>query len=107
MTIEDVLLEEMRHQQVESKLGKITLYETTHTINDKQYNDFIKLYFNEIGKIPLLTADEEKTLAYSIRYGENEDFARKKLVESNLRLVISIAKKFLGSRLSFLDLIQE
>ncbi|MDP2669958.1 MAG: RNA polymerase sigma factor RpoD/SigA [bacterium] len=107
VTIEDVLLEEMRQQQVESKLGKITLYETTHTVNDKQYNDFIKLYFNEIGKIPLLTAEEEKELAYAIRYGENEDFARKKLVESNLRLVISIAKKFLGSRLSFLDLIQE
>jgi RNA polymerase primary sigma factor len=88
-------------------LGKVTLYDTTHTINDKQYNDFIKLYFNEISKIPLLTGDEEKELAYAIRYGENEDRARKKLVASNLRLVISIAKKFLGSRLGFLDLIQE
>jgi RNA polymerase primary sigma factor len=65
------------------------------------------LYFNEISKIPLLTADEEKELAYAIRYGENEDWARKKLIASNLRLVISIAKKFLGSRLGFLDLIQE
>lgn len=107
VTIEDVLLDEVRSQQAESKLGKITLYETTHTINDKQYKDFIKLYFSEIGKIPLLTGDEEKELAYAIRYGENEDYARKKLVESNLRLVISIAKKFLWSRLSFLDLIQE
>jgi RNA polymerase primary sigma factor len=107
VTIEDVLLDEVRLQQSESKLGKITLYETTHTINDKQYKDFIKLYFSEIGKIPLLTWDEEKELAYAIRYGENEDYARKKLVESNLRLVISIAKKFLWSRLSFLDLIQE
>jgi len=71
------------------------LYDKTHAVNDKQYKDFIKLYFSEIGKIPLLTGDEEKELAYSIRYGENEDFARKKLVESNLRLVISIAKKFL------------
>jgi len=107
VTIEDVLLDEVRLQQSESKLGKITLYETTHTINDKQYKDFIKLYFSEIWKIPLLTGDEEKELAYAIRYGENEDYARKKLVESNLRLVISIAKKFLWSRLSFLDLIQE
>lgn len=106
-TIEDILLKEMRETQTESKLGKITLYETTHTINDKQYNDFIKLYFNEISKIPLLSAEEEKELAYAIRYGENEDRARKKLIASNLRLVISIAKKFLGSRLSFLDLIQE
>lgn len=106
-TIEDLLVKEVRSSQQESKLGKITLYDQTHTINDKQYNDFIKLYFNEISKIPLLTADEEKELAYAIRYGENEDWARKKLISSNLRLVISIAKKFLGSRLSFLDLIQE
>jgi hypothetical protein len=54
-TIEDILLKEMREKQTESKLGKVTLYEQTHTINDKQYRDFIKLYFNEIGKIPLLT----------------------------------------------------
>lgn len=106
-TIDDILIKEMREQQAESKLGKVTLYDNTHTVNDKQYNDFIKLYFNEISKIPLLTADEEKELAYAIRYGENEDWARKKLISSNLRLVISIAKKFLGSRLSFLDLIQE
>lgn len=106
-TIEDILLKEMRTNQQESKLGKVTLYEQTHTINDKQYRDFIKLYFNEIGKIPLLTGDEEKELAYAIRYDTNTDYARKKLISSNLRLVISIAKKFLWSRLSFLDLIQE
>ena len=106
-TIEDILIKEVRDAQQPSKLWKIALYDSTHTINDKQYNDFIKLYFNEISKIPLLTADEEKELAYAIRYGENEDQARKKLIASNLRLVISIAKKFLWSRLSFLDLIQE
>ena len=106
-TIEDILIKEMADQQEESKLGKVTLYDKKHTINDKQYRDFIKLYFNEIGKIPLLTADEEKELAYMIRYDDNADFARKKLISSNLRLVISIAKKFLWSRLSFLDLIQE
>lgn len=106
-TIEDVLIEEMKEQQEETKLWKVTLYEQKHTVNDKQYRDFIKLYFNEIGKIPLLTADEEKELAYNLRYKRNEDFSRKKLISSNLRLVISIAKKFLWSRLSFLDLIQE
>lgn len=106
-TIEDILIKEMKEKQGESKLWKFTLYDTTYTINDKQYKDFIKLYFNEISKIPLLTADEEKELAYAIRYGENEDRARKKLIASNLRLVISIAKKFLWSRLSFMDLIQE
>ncbi len=106
-TIEDILIKELKEQQVESKLGKVALYDTSYTINDKQYKDFIKLYFNEISKIPLLTADEEKELAYAIRYGENEDAARKKLIASNLRLVISIAKKFLWSRLPFMDLIQE
>lgn len=106
-SIEDILLKEMREKQSTSKLWKVTLYEQTHTINDKQYRDFIKLYFNEIGKIPLLTWDEEKELAYSIRYDNGADAARKKLISSNLRLVISIAKKFLWSRLSFLDLIQE
>ncbi len=106
-TIEDILIKEMKEKTEESKLWKVSLYEKTYTINDKQYKDFIKLYFNEISKIPLLTADEEKELAYAIRYWENEDRARKKLIASNLRLVISIAKKFLGSRLSFLDLIQE
>lgn len=106
-TIEDILLKEMKEQQVESKLGKVTLYDQTHTINDKQYRDFIKLYFNEIGKIPLLTGDQEKELAYAIRYDNGADAARKTLIASNLRLVISIAKKFLWSRLSFLDLIQE
>lgn len=106
-TIEDILIKEMKETQAQSKLGKVTLYDTTHTVNDKQYNDFIKLYFNEISKIPLLSAEEEKVLAYNIRYHENEDEAKKKLISSNLRLVISIAKKFLGSRLSFLDLIQE
>jgi RNA polymerase primary sigma factor len=107
VTIEDILIKEMREAQGETKLGKITLYDNTHTINDRQYNDFIKLYFNEISKIPLLSADEEKQLAYNIRYNTLVDESRKKLISSNLRLVISIAKKFLWSRLSFLDLIQE
>lgn len=106
-TIEDLLMKDAKEQQSQSKLGKVKLYEGSYTVNDKQYNDFIKLYFNEISKIPLLSADEEKKYAYDIRYNENEDFARKTLIAANLRLVISIAKKFLGSRLSFLDLIQE
>ena len=106
-TIEDILIKEMAEKTQGSKLGKVTLYDNKYTINDKQYRDFIKLYFNEISKIPLLSWEEEKELAYAIRYGENEDEARKKLISSNLRLVISIAKKFLWSKLSFLDLIQE
>lgn len=105
ITIEEVLEEEVREEQAWSQFGKVELYEKTYYSSDKQYKDFIKLYFNDISKIPLLTADEEKIIARRIQRGDEE--AKKKLIESNLRLVISIAKRFFGSRLSFSDLIQE
>ncbi|HCY20858.1 TPA: hypothetical protein DIC40_03245 [Patescibacteria group bacterium] len=82
------------------------LYEEhTRTNTDVQYHDFIKLYFNDISKIPLLTSEQEKDIAKRIKKGDED--AKRKLIESNLRLVISIAKRFFGSRLSFSDLIQE
>jgi len=68
-------------------------------------NDSIQMYLREIGKVPLLTADEEVSLAK--RKEANDAEAAKKLVEANLRLVVSIAKKFTGRSLSLLDLIQE
>lgn len=106
VTIEEIFEQENKQmQQWAGKLGKIELYEKKYTINDKQYHDHIKLYFNDISKIPLLSAEEEKAIAIRVRrWDEN---AKKKLIESNLRLVISIAKRFFGSRLSFSDLIQE
>lgn len=67
--------------------------------------DSIQMYLREIGKIPLLTADEEVSLAKRQERGDKE--ADKKLIEANLRLVVSIAKKFVGKSLSLLDLIQE
>ncbi len=67
--------------------------------------DPIKMYLKEIGKHPLLTFEEEISLAK--RYEKNDLKAREQLIKSNLRLVVSIAKKYLGRRLSFLDLIQE
>lgn len=68
-------------------------------------NDSIRLYLCEIGKINLLTGKEEIDLARRIKKGEQA--AKSKLAESNLRLVVSIAKKYIGRGLSFLDLIQE
>ena len=65
----------------------------------------VRMYFKEIGKVPLLTADEERDLAIRIEQGDEE--AKKKLCESNLRLVVSIARRYLNRGLSFLDLIQE
>lgn len=67
--------------------------------------DSIQIYLREIGKIPLLTAEEEVALAKRKERGEKE--AEQKLIEANLRLVVSIAKKFMGKSLSLLDLIQE
>jgi RNA polymerase primary sigma factor len=68
-------------------------------------NDSIQMYLREIGKVPLLSAEEEVSLARRKDAGDAE--AAKKLVEANLRLVVSIAKKFTGRSLSLLDLIQE
>lgn len=104
-TIEEILEREAREVIQNRKLGKVSLYETQYHVNDHQYKDFIKLYFNDISKIPLLKAQEEKDLANAIKEWDGE--AKKKLMESNLRLVISIAKRFLWSRMSFMDLIQE
>ncbi len=68
-------------------------------------DDPVRMYLREIGRIPLLTYDEELDLAQRIIKGDEE--AKQKLAESNLRLVVSIAKKYLGRGMLFLDLIQE
>src|SRR5919205_609664 len=67
--------------------------------------DSLRLYLREIGKVPLLTADQEVTLAKRIERGDMG--AKTAMIEANLRLVVSIAKSYLGRGLSFLDLIQE
>ena len=67
--------------------------------------DSIQMYLREIGKIPLLTGEEEVSLAK--RKERNDREAERRLIEANLRLVVSIAKKFVGKQLSLLDLIQE
>lgn len=72
---------------------------------DDVMGDSISTYLKEIGKIKLLTVEEEKDLAIRIQNGDKE--ARKKLIEANLRLVVSIAKKYVGNGLSKEDLIQE
>lgn len=79
--------------------------EGTRAFNFQDINS-LSAYLFEVNKIPLLTAEEEIALSYRIREFDDED-SRKALIESNLRLVISIAKKFLGLGLNFQDLIQE
>ena len=72
---------------------------------DVNINDPVRMYLKEIGRIPLLTPDEE--LALSERINNNDEDAKRILAESNLRLVVSIAKRYVGRGLLFLDLIQE
>ncbi|HHY94085.1 MAG TPA: RNA polymerase sigma factor RpoD [Firmicutes bacterium] len=68
-------------------------------------DDPVRMYLKEIGRVPLLTAEEEVELAKRIEQGDEE--AKRRLAEANLRLVVSIAKKYVGRGMLFLDLIQE
>ena len=68
-------------------------------------DDPVRMYLKEIGKVPLLSAEEEIELAQ--RMEEGDEYAKKKLAEANLRLVVSIAKRYVGRGMLFLDLIQE
>ena len=68
-------------------------------------DDPVKVYLKEIGRVPLLTPDEEVDLA--VRISNGDEAAKKRLSEANLRLVVSIAKRYLGRGMQFLDLIQE
>ena len=72
---------------------------------DIKINDPVRMYLKEIGRIPLLTSDEE--FEYAARAVENDEDAKRILAESNLRLVVSIAKRYVGRGMLFLDLIQE
>lgn len=69
-------------------------------------DDSVKIYLQQIGKIPLLSAEQELDIAKKI-FDEHDEFAKDLLVNANLRLVVSVAKKYIGRGLSFLDLIQE
>jgi RNA polymerase primary sigma factor len=76
--------------------------------NDEISNDdSVKIYLKEIGRVPLLTADEETDLARRLADNPHDEAARTRLAEANLRLVVSIAKKYVGRGMQFLDLIQE
>jgi RNA polymerase primary sigma factor len=86
-------------EEVEKELEQLI------TVKHGESLDPIKKYLKEIGKTPLLKFEEEIILAKS--YEKGSEKAKEKLIKANLRLVVSIAKKYLGRRLSFLDLIQE
>lgn len=81
------------------------LVDTEELSESMSVNDPVRMYLKEIGKIPLLTVEEEQVMAQKMADGDEE--AHNKMVEANLRLVVSIAKRYVGRGLPLLDLIQE
>ena len=93
---------------IEAEMEEIQLTEEDLDISIPEgisIDDPVRMYLKEIGKVPLLSADEEIKLAQRMENGDSE--AKKRLAEANLRLVVSIAKRYVGRGMLFLDLIQE
>jgi len=94
--------------EIENEVEKFSSGESMERILEQEglaIDDPVRMYLKEIGKVPLLDAEEEKELAR--RMSEGDEYAKNKLVEANLRLVVSIAKRYVGKGMFFLDLIQE
>lgn len=94
-TEEDLKLEEMNIENLEEETN----------FDNVSLDDPVKVYLREIGRVPLLSSNEEIELA--IRINDGDEMAKQRLTEANLRLVVSIAKKYVGRGMYFLDLIQE
>jgi RNA polymerase primary sigma factor len=101
---ESVTEEEMREDEAATTELEKEL-EILSTLEDKTITDPVRMYLKEIGRIPLLTREQEIELAQKVDV--NDLKAKAKLTQSNLRLVVSIAKRYIGRGMSFLDLIQE
>ncbi|MBQ5902427.1 MAG: sigma-70 family RNA polymerase sigma factor, partial [Clostridia bacterium] len=100
-TTEDLqeLDNEVENNDVEESIEELSVSDNA------SLDDPVKLYLKEIGRVPLLSSDEEIELAKKII--EGDEGAKKRLAEANLRLVVSIAKRYVGRGMYFLDLIQE
>ena len=85
--------------------GEVDVLDTVDAFEGVSLEDPVRMYLKEIGSVALLTPEEEKDLSKRAREGDEE--AKNKIVEANLRLVVSIAKKYVGRGLQFLDLIEE
>ena len=102
--IDDVLPEVEDLAAIE-EVTQEEINDTDALVDSFSTDDPVRMYLKEIGKVPLLTADEEIELAKRMEEGDEE--AKKRLCEANLRLVVSIAKRYVGRGMLFLDLIQE
>lgn len=104
-TLEDKKILIVREGEEEEEIDDLESLVETDATKQVKMNDPVRMYLKEIGKIDLLTGDEEVELAKRILDGDEE--AKQKLAEANLRLVVSIAKRYVGRGMLFLDLIQE
>lgn len=104
--IDDFSSEALDGIPLEVDLPKETDAADTVATNDSAaMDDPVKAYLKEIGRVPLLTPEEE--IEYAMRIADDDPVAKKRLAEANLRLVVSIAKRYVGRGMQFLDLIQE
>ena len=95
--------DDLEKLELEGEEGEDTL--DLSFVDGVNIDDPVKVYLKEIGRVPLLSSDEEVELAQ--RMAEGDAYAKKRLAEANLRLVVSIAKRYVGRGMQFLDLIQE
>ena len=99
----EVVADEEKNKEIQEE--ESVMLSDEEITKDVNINDPVRMYLKEIGRIPLLTAEQE--LEYSVRAANGDEEAKRVLAESNLRLVVSIAKRYVGRGLLFLDLIQE
>ncbi len=102
---QDIDIEDAPVDESEKEVAAIDLDNYNYYSGDVKVNDSVKLYLKDIGQVPLLKADEERQLAVRIAAGDQK--AKQQLISANLRLVVSIAKHYIGRGMQLLDLIEE
>ena len=102
---DSMLLDDLDDDYREDKDGEDIDFDAIDLLEGIGTEDPVRMYLKEIGTVPLLSADEELRLAK--RKAEGDESAKERLIEANLRLVVSIAKRYTGRGMSFLDLVQE
>lgn len=104
---EDVDFHQLQMEDIDDEvLGSVDDPKVQESLSSINSDDSVRIYLQQIGKIPMLSPEEEADVARKV-IEEQDEFAKNLLINANLRLVVSIAKKYIGRGLSFLDLIQE
>ncbi len=103
---EDIDFHKIQEEDDDNVLESVEDPKVQESLSSVNADDSVRIYLQQIGKIPLLSSEQELEIAKKIK-DEHDEFSKDILVNANLRLVVSIAKKYIGRGLSFLDLIQE